>query len=68
MTMDRRPTRNRYVMECEHCGPTGFMCEEDGQQAESPACEGTGYLPTNEGLELIDALEALRPWWRSHGQ
>lgn len=54
---------NRYVVACEHCGASGVILEGDSDE-ECPACEGTGYLPTSEGLELIDALDLLTRWWR----
>ena len=58
----QRRTDNRYVVKCEHCGGSGVIVEGDASE-ECPACEGTGYLPTDEGLELMDALDVLRPWW-----
>ncbi|MFO8061104.1 MAG: hypothetical protein R6U70_10685 [Bacillota bacterium] len=61
----QRRTDNRYVVECEYCGGRGVVTRGDTNE-ECPACEGTGCLPTTEGLELIDALEALRPWWKGH--
>ena len=63
----QRRTDNRYLVGCEYCGGSGVIAEGDGDE-ECPACERTGYLPTSEGLELIDALEALSPWWNKESR
>jgi len=60
VTAQRQLAENRYLVECEHCEATG-MSKGRGKE-KCPACGGTGYLPTGEGLELIDALNALKPW------
>lgn len=60
VTVQKQLDENRYLVECDHCDATGVSTGD--REEKCPACGGTGYLPTGEGLELIDAFNALKPW------